>query len=304
MTLEKLKKIIPNSKDWISSEEITFGWSGEQKYKIQTNNGETLLLRILSKEQFENQKKGIEFLGKCGEKSSHVPQILEIGTTLDNSYCFLLLSYIIGDNGMSEIEKYSKDEQYVLGLKMGEIIKSLHSLSSPKRNTEYSKIFKEKIIKYLHFFAQNKGDFPFLHNTEKNLLKLQKIIKKRPIIMIHNDFHLGNMIINNNDIFLIDFNRATFGDNIKEFDCIAWSATHSENFVAGLLDAYLESENKQEFFEILRCYISLWELQMLSFIETEDDDEKKTVIDLIKYTESWFDKNEYIPNWYLKYSKK
>ena len=43
---------------------------------------------------------------------------------------------------------------------------------------------------------------------------------------------------------------------------------------------------------------------MLSFIETEDDDEKKTVIDLIKYTESWFDKNEYIPNWYLKYSKK
>ena len=121
--------------------------------------------------------------------------------------------------------------------------------------------------------------------------------------MLHNDFHLGNMIINKEEISLIDFNRATLGDSIKEFDCIAWSATHSELFATGLLDSYLENKNSNEFFEILRNYISLWELQMLTFIENEDDEEKNVVINLIKYTESWFQENNTIPNWYIKNTK-
>ena len=304
MTLEELKKIIPNSKNWIDAEEITFGWSGEQKYKVKTTLGEELLLRILSFEQFEKQKDGIEFLSNSSKVLNTVPKIFAQGTTLDNTSYYLLLNYIKGNNGMNQIEKLNKTQQYNIGIKMGKIIKELHAITPQQINKQYNKEFLEKIDKYYAFFTENKAKFAFLHNTEENLINLKNIVKTRPVVMIHNDFHLGNMIINKNEISLIDFNRATLGDNIKEFDCIAWSATHSEEFATGLLDAYLENENKEEFFNILRKYISLWELQMLSFIETEDDEERNIVLNLIKYTESWFDKNNIIPNWYLKNTKK
>ena len=304
MKINELKKIIPNSENWIYKEDITFGWSGEQKYKIVTNNNKTLLLRLLSFEQYEKQKNGIAFLEKCCKKNQFVPSVLNKGFTLDNSGYFLLLNYIDGNNGMSEIEKQEPDKQYQLGTKMGKIIKTLHSISTPQKDEMYIKTFSDKLNNLYKFFLCNKANLGFLHNTDKYISQLLEIIPKRPVIMLHNDFHLGNMIINSDNISLIDFNRSSVGDNIKEFDCIAWSAIHSELFATGLLDSYIANNNKEKFFQILRLYIAYWELQMLVFIEHEDEEEKQVVLNLIKYTESWFDKDEYIPNWYLKNTKK
>lgn len=57
MNINQLKNLIPNSENWTGAKEITFGWSGERKFRITTNNNEKLLLRILSFEQKERQEK-------------------------------------------------------------------------------------------------------------------------------------------------------------------------------------------------------------------------------------------------------
>lgn len=300
MNLNKLKKLIENSSSWVESEEILFGWSGERKFKIKDKDNKEFLLRVLTKDQYEDQKDGVEHLIKCSEISDYVPKVISHGKTTDEQY-YLLLAYIPGSNGMEIIKKYTKKEQYELGYKMGRIIKHLHKICLPTlKPTEIVK-FEQKVKKFYDYFIENRAKYPFLKNTENIIKEFEGYIQKRPMVMLHNDFHLGNMIINNKDIYLIDFNRASWGDNIKEFDCLAWSVKYSKQFAIGLLDAYLKNiEFKDEFFKILRGYIAIWQIQMLYFIKDQDEEEQQTVIDLVKSTETWFKKDEVVPKWYLK----
>lgn len=303
MELDELKKFIPESQNWTASIEITYGWSGEQKYQIKRSDGGDALLRILTPEQYEVQQDGIKFLLECDEISSLVPKLYAHGKTNFGEKYYLLLEFIYGENGMIAIGNYSDAKQYDLGVIMGKEIKKLHSQTEEKLCPKETQKFKEKTQRFLDYFISHKDKFKFLKNADEVIEDFLSIVDNRPMVMLHNDFHLGNMIIDEDRIFLIDFNRACIQDRFKEFDAIAWSAKCSTNFSAGLLDAYLEGEDKDEFFRILKGYISIWQIQMLFFIQDEDDDEKREVLDLIKFVSSWFEKDSNIPNWYIENSR-
>lgn len=304
MNILDIKQLIPNSQEWVSAEEIRYGWSGEQKYIITDNKKQKFLLRLLNREQFNSQLHAIKFLQQCGCSINNIPKVYSFGATNDDNYSYLLLDYIIGKNGMEVIRDYDTDNQYLLGYKMGKTLFDIHNLNTHANEYSESCNYEHEVEKYLNYYSINKEKFPFLTNVEKLIDNLMPVISNRAKVMLHNDFHLGNMIINNDEIYLIDFNRAKLGDNIKDFDCIAWSAKYSVHFATGLLDAYVQKNpNIDEFFQILRGYINIWQIQMLYFIANQDEEEKKIVLDLIKFTSTWFDVDANIPNWYLQNSK-
>lgn len=303
MTLNEIKRLIPESQDWVSADRITFGWSGEQKYQIKQKNGNDLLLRILTPEQYQSQENAINFLLECNQISKHIPKLYSYGETKSTEYYYLLLDYIKGQNGMSVIRNYTNDQQYNLGIIMGKEIKKLHKRYEAKPIPDETKNFIEKTQKCLDYFVSHKNEFNFMNNTDIEIQQFLTKINNRPLVMTHNDFHLGNMIIDNNNIFLIDFNRSCYQDRFREFDSIGWSAKYSLEFATGILDAYLENENKDEFFAFFKGYISIWQIQMLYFIQDEDEEEKKEVLDLVKFVNTWFTEDPHIPNWYREKSR-
>lgn len=304
MNISKIKQLIPNSKKWTDAKEITFGWSGERKFKITTSDGEKLLLRILSFEQKEKQEKGILFLEKCNKSIHNSSILLDKGNTTDNKNYYLLLNWIEGEDGMKAIEVLPEETQYKLGIVMGKTIKDLHNLTTPIIDDAPSTYIATNIIEYIEGCREYLTDYTPLKSLTERIERDINIIKTRPVVMIHNDFHLGNMVIDKDNISLIDFNRARLGDNIKEFDCIAWSATHSIPFAVGLLDEYLKDDDIEEFFKLHRLYVTIWQVQMLFFIKEETEEEKRVVMDLINFTNTWYDSEEdNIPNWYRKNNK-
>lgn len=304
MNISKIKQLIPNSKKWTDAKEITFGWSGERKFKITTSDGEKLLLRILSFEQKEIQEKGILFLEKCNKSIHNSSTLLDKGNTTDNKNYYLLLNWIEGEDGMKAIEVLPEETQYKLGIVMGKTIKDLHNLTTPIIDDAPSTYIATNIIEYIEGCREYLTDYTPLKSLTERIERDINIIKTRPVVMIHNDFHLGNMVIDKDNISLIDFNRARLGDNIKEFDCIAWSATHSIPFAVGLLDEYLKDTDIEEFFKLHRLYVTIWQVQMLFFIKEETEEEKRVVMDLINFTNTWYDSEEdNIPNWYRKNNK-
>jgi aminoglycoside phosphotransferase (APT) family kinase protein len=233
----------------------------------------------------------------------NIPAVIDQGYTMDKTHYYLLLDYINGDNGMLCISKYSSEEQYRLGYQMGETISEIHGLSESKIYPDKSNAYRYKINKYIEYYESHKFQFAFLNGIEEVLEEFVLQISTRPMIMLHNDFHLGNMVINGDKVSLIDFNRACLGDNIREFDCVAWTVTHSIPFAVGIFDAYLRDKDINSFFKFWRGYLAIWQIQMLYFIDGQDDEEKKIVLDLIQLSNSWFDKSATIPNWYLDNSK-
>ncbi|WP_129747385.1 phosphotransferase [Haploplasma axanthum] len=49
------------------------------------------------------------------------------------------------------------------------------------------------------------------------------LIKNIRRVLAHTDYHLGNMIINNDDIYIIDFDKLGFEDIYSEFKPFIWN---------------------------------------------------------------------------------
>ena len=64
------------------------------------------------------------------------------------------------------------------------------------------------------------------------------LLKDRPQSYHHGDYHIGNMMIEKDNLKIIDFDRYDYGDPFEEFNRIVWSAQKSPLFASGMVDGY------------------------------------------------------------------
>ena len=62
------------------------------------------------------------------------------------------------------------------------------------------------------------------------------------------------MLISNNDLFIIDFDKNSIADPYDEFKPYCWNARRSEYFETGLVDGYFNNLVPEDFFLILKYY--------------------------------------------------
>ena len=82
------------------------------------------------------------------------------------------------------------------------------------------------------------------------------LLKNRPQCFQHGDYHVGNMMMENGNLTIIDFDRFDFGDPWEEFNRIVWCAQSSPTFATGQLDGYFKGKIPIDFFKLLAFYIA------------------------------------------------
>lgn len=80
------------------------------------------------------------------------------------------------------------------------------------------------------------------------------LMKDRPQVLCHGDYHLGNMIVQDGRIGVIDFDRSGVGDPYDELKPFCWNVMQSEYFETGLINGYFEDKIPGDFFPILKFY--------------------------------------------------
>lgn len=132
----------------------------------------------------------------------------------------------------------SKTKQYAFGLKSGEILKQIHSIPAPETQENW------------HVRFNRKTDFKIQKYNDCGIR-----FKDRPQCFQHGDYHIGNMMIENGELVIVDFDRFDFGDPWEEFNRIVWSAQCSPYFAAGMIDGYFDKNPSMEFWKCLAFYI-------------------------------------------------
>lgn len=123
---------------------------------------------------------------------------------------------------------YEGVKTYVIFTNMMEIVLLIfYSMGQEERfNSKIERkvqMYKDCPIKY-----ENGQSFIDYINANRYLLK------SRPQCYQHGDYHVGNMMIDDDGkLQIIDFDRSDFGDPWKEFDRIAWCAQKSPLFCFG-----------------------------------------------------------------------
>jgi len=277
---------------------ITKGWSGDTKYCVTIKDGKKYLLRISPIEQHNRKKVEFEMMQRVAALGVPMCQPIEFGICDEGVYS--LQSWIEGKDADEMCPFLSDTEQYVYGLEAGRILKKLHlvPISSMQEDwdTRFNRKIKRKIQMYNDCPIKYKNGQVFIDYINAN----RHLLKDRPQCYQHGDYHIGNMMIDNDGkLIIIDFDRDDYGDPWEEFNRIVWSAQKAPLFASGMVNGYFDNDVPMNFWRLLALYISSNTLSSVPWAIPFGQSEIDTMIHQAKDVLNWYDnmKNP-VPTWY------
>ncbi len=316
---EKWSAVSTAVTEWLTetyaATEITYidkGWSGDKKYRIDTACGTKYLLRITP----ENFSGGIgeysvrEIWRKKQADISRMQQHLAaLGVPMckpvESGHCadgvYNLQTWIEGRDAQDVIPWLSDACQYAYGLEAGKILKTLHSVPAPADQMDWECRFNAKARRRIREYRECSVEFDGAEEFISCINANCGLLRDRPQLFIHGDYHIGNMMLEDDKLVIIGFNRYEFADPWEEFCGIVKSARISPIFASGMINGYFDGEVPTEFWRLQALYISSSILASVSEAIPFGDGEVGKALEQAEEVLGWYNnmKNP-IPSWYFK----
>lgn len=296
-----LVKQIPEIRNCQKVTQIDKGFSSDTKYLIDMPVGnDKLLLRTFSLEQFDVKKIESTILQEMQRLGVACPKPIAIGQTEEFGY--MIVTYIDGSDGESEILTTSEKEQFSIGYKAGMELRKMHQLEAPKHIDSWYRRKTEKHKRYMKAYlscgVKIEQDEKIIDFIDTNL----HLMKPRPNRFQHDDFHLSNLILHNQQfVGVIDFERYDWGDPIHEFLKIGiFSRGISIPFSIGQIKGYFNgAEPDEDFWRLYSLYLAMCVFSSVVWTLNTFPEDMDNALDKI-YT--FLDDHDYFidikPKWY------
>lgn len=287
-------------------EEITIidkGLSDSQKYCIKTAQGNHIFLKVSDISQFNRKNTEYHMMERAFTLGIPTPKPLGFGVCGGGRKCYALSEWIEGKDAQTLLPTMSKERQYELGIKTGEILRKIHSLPAPQNakpwHARFQRNVKNWIDKY-HDKTQVHGDI-----GETLLCYLQthqNVLLSRPQTFIHGDYNAENIIVMNNaGVSVIDFNsyNAACGDPWRDLNNMAWMPVIYPRFYTGQIHGYFGDEPPELFWNVFTYYLAYDALAALTdpYGLNGIEDGTEIVHNILAWTQGF---HGAVPSWYLK----
>jgi aminoglycoside phosphotransferase (APT) family kinase protein len=283
-------------------EQIHKGWSSDKKYYVETVTNEKMLLRIADISEYDKKKSELEMMKRLAESGIPMSQPVDFGICDNGKSVFSLFKWCEGEDAEIVLPKMTETDQYVLGVKSGQILREIHNIPAPIEQEEWGIRFNRKtdnkIKNYLSCGIKIDDEDTIITYLKEN----RHLLHGRPQCFQHGDYHVGNMVISpEGELNIIDFNRNDYGDPWEEFNRIVFSASVSSHFATGQLNGYFNGRPPEEFFKLLAFYISSNMMSSIPWAIPFGEKDVAVMINQAKDVLTWYDgmKNP-VPTWYLE----
>lgn len=280
---------------------ITKGRSGDKKYYIETTDGRRLLLRVADISEYDRKQNEFEMMKQVDALCIPMSKPVDFGVCKGEKNVYTLLTWIDGEELESILPALSETEQYLLGVKSGEILRKIHRISTPQNTGDwfirYFNVIDERLNAFRAEGVPFEGDSIILDFLENN----RNLLKGRPQCHHHGDYHEGNMILSEDkELFIIDWHTVDFenyGDPWIEL------ARYSDNpyFTSGQINGYFMGAPPKEFWALFAYYLATSAITSIVWAKYFAPERLSSIIQLNRDVLVWFDnmKNP-VPSWYLK----
>ncbi len=293
---------IPGSGSWKSVQPINKGWSTDEKYCIEGDQGQWMLLRLNTMSQYTSKRREFDALQRLEPLGLPVSKPIAFGVCGEGTTVYSLLSWIPGEDVRAIIGGLPESEDYRLGYQAGEILRVMHGLAAPMQTEPWAKRFNRKIDRNIQWHeegpAKIAGAQHMLRFIEENRCLLET---RQQQTLQHGDYHIGNMVFDGaGGLGIIDFNRCDYGDPWEEFNRIVWCAESSPLFASGRINGYFCGCVPEEFFRLLALYMAVNQLAALAWAAAFGPEEVKSMLEQAQQVLEWFHGfREHVPSWYV-----
>ena len=293
--------------NFISKKMIDKGWSGDKKYCVTAENGQKYLLRITPKERCAGKEEWYRNMFRMHREVAKLDismcESLEFGECEEGIY--FLQTWIEGKDAEEVIPFLTEAEQYQYGLDAGRMLKKIHSIPAPENQPDWEERFNRKTNRKIQMYRDCPLKFEGAENIIEYIEANRHLLKGRPQSFQHGDYHIGNMMVADGKLVIIDFDRYDFGDPWEEFNRIVWCAQKAPIFASGMVDGYFEGQVPAEFWKLLAFYICSNTLSSVPWAVSFGQKEIDTMLKQAAEVLEWYDnmKNP-VPAWYGSFWRK
>ena len=282
-----------------SVEEIKKGWSGDKKY-CAVKNGTKYLLRISPISKYDNRSKIHKIMTELAKKDIAMCKPLKVGLCKEGTY--IIQSWVDGVDAEEHIHDYDKKAQYDFGFQSGVLLQKIHTIPAPENQQDWEDRFNAKMDKKIKMYKECPIKFDGAQYIIDYLNANRELIKNRPQCFQHGDYHIGNMMIENDrKIVVIDFDRYDFGDPWEEFNRIVWAAQTSPEFATGMIDGYFENNIPELFWKLLKLYIGSNTLSSVPWAIDYSQEQIDIMLNQSNDVLKWYDDYRLtMPSWYIE----
>ncbi|MGI6782563.1 MAG: aminoglycoside phosphotransferase family protein [Acholeplasmataceae bacterium] len=297
MIYKKILNKIFNNEIISKVEPLNKGWSNDTKYYIEDKENNKFLLRISVFPLYDKKLYQYNLLKEISKLEINAPKPLELGN-IDN-YVYFILSWIEGNDAEKITPTLDEETQYLLGINAGLTLKQIHSIKI-KSDINWAAYFKARVEDRIKKVKESSIKHKYLNLFSNYLLDNIGLIKDRPISILHGDYHLGNMLLNDNlELGIIDFDKMKIGDPIYDFKQMIWTTRVSNVFATGLIDGYTDFKPKNDFFKLLLLYSIESSIANLYWTSKFEKADKKVASELFDNLYKNYDGlTTIIPLWY------
>lgn len=251
LSIKTAKEIL--HEEVISVSAILKGWSADVKFMVE-GEYDTYLIRVSEIASHDKKKKEFAYMKKTYDKGIHMQKPTAL--VVKNEAVYTVLTYIRGKDMEDILKELDRLSQYEYGLKSGEILQKIHEVHVEEAIKPWYERYREKTLRNIENFRQCGIEIENSDRAISFLMDNMEILRDRPQVFQHGDYHIGNMICDERkELAIIDFNRMDFGDPYEEFNRLtAFTRRISIPFSIGQIEGYFNSHIPEEFFRYLAFY--------------------------------------------------
>lgn len=286
--------------DFVKIEFIDKGYSNDKKYYIETSNDEKLLMRVADIKEYNRKKNEFNLMNCLSDIGVPMSIPVNFGIFNNGKNIYSLFKWCDGEKLCDVIGELTDEKQYELGLELGAILRKVHSISVPADYEDWEVRFSQKTNNVIQCYRAgsvkaDSGEI-FIDYIEKN----SHLLKNRTQYFLHNDFHMSNIIIDNEyKLKIIDFSEYDYGDPWTEFIYLFWWSEDDPKIAIGCINGYFNNKPPELFFKLLAYYTSIHALTSLYSVDINNQENLVTAIEESAYLLRCCDnmKNP-VPTWY------
>ncbi|MCS6592822.1 aminoglycoside phosphotransferase family protein [Bacillus cereus] len=302
--MEEMLREIERILEWprmLKATVISKGFSFDEKYKIELESGASYFIKVCDSSYFERKQEEYEYMQQLDSLHIPMPKLIHFISLTKFNKCVQVFEWIDGLDGEDILRTLSTEEPYRAGKKAGEVLKKIHLVEKEDKSNSWEMSIWSKYERYLEALKEYEVDF-FRLNTVIDFVGNHKdLLKNRPIVFLHDDFHPANIMIDQNEFrAVIDFARFDIGDPIHDFYKVALFTTNiSKPFAVGQVHGYCGGEPSLHFWKLYTLYAAMtfpadivWTNRSTRHLV---DDMKERLNGIL---EDHNDFSSYIPKWY------
>lgn len=284
---------------FVRAEKIEKGWSCDDKYRVETAQGKAYLLRITPKDK--SMSRADMFRMQKAADALGIPMCRPIAFGDCDEGVYSVQTWIDGEDAEEALPLLPDVEQYLYGLKAGRILRKLHTIPAPEIQPDWAERFNKKIDRKIGMCRTCPIGFDGAEEMIAYINENRHLLNGRPQSFQHGDYHIGNMMLENGKLVIIDFDRYDFGDPWEEFNRITWCARKSPYMATGLINGYFDGEEiPEEFWRLLALYLYNNMLSSVAWAIPFGQKEIDTQLDLAGQIMEWYaGVTRIVPTWYL-----